>query len=146
MDYVRLFRYDDWANREELRTLRGSSNARAQRLLAHVIGTQWLWYARLRGEPPREAVWPEISLDGCEQSLDLIGSFWMEFVSGADLNATILYTNSKGEPWASRLEDILMHVILHGAYHRGQIATVLRGSGEEPAYTDYIHCTRNEFI
>lgn len=146
MDLVRLFRYDDWANREELRALRGSSNARALRLLAHIVGTQWLWYARLRGEPPREAVWPEISLDGCEQSLDLIGSFWMEFVSDADMNASISYTNSKGEPWTSSVEDILLHVILHGAYHRGQIATVLRGGGEEPAYTDYIHCTRNEFI
>jgi uncharacterized damage-inducible protein DinB len=146
VDFVRLFRYDDWANREELRTLRESSNARAVRLLAHIIGSQWLWYARLRGEPPREAVWPDISLDGCEQSLDLIGSFWMEFASDADMNATIAYTNSKGEPWTSRIEDVLMHVILHGAYHRGQIATLLRAGGEEPAYTDYIHCTRNEFI
>ena len=146
MDFARLFRYDDWANREELRTLRESSNAQALRLFAHIIGTEWVWYARLRGEPPREAVWPEISLDGCEQSLDLIGSFWMEFVSGADMNATVSYTNSKGQLWTSRVEDVLLHVIMHGAYHRGQIATLLRAAGEEPAYTDYIHCTRNEFI
>jgi uncharacterized damage-inducible protein DinB len=146
MDFVRLFRYDDWANREELRTLRESENSQAHRLLAHIIGTEWVWYARLRGEPPREAVWPEISLDGCEQSLDLIGSFWMEFISDADLDATVPYKNSKGEPWTSRIEDILMHVVLHGAYHRGQIATLMRAGGEEPVMTDYIHCVRNDFI
>jgi uncharacterized damage-inducible protein DinB len=146
VDFVRLFRYDDWANREELRALRESANAQALRLFAHIIGTEWVWYARLRGEPPREAVWPDISLDGCEQSLDLIGSFWMEFISGADLDATVSYTNSKGEPWTSRIEDILMHVVMHGAYHRGQIATVLRVGGEQPVTTDYIHCVRSEFI
>ena len=146
VDLVRLFQYDDWANREELRRLRESSNPQALRLFAHIIGTEWVWYARLRSEPPREAVWPEISLDGCEQSLDLIGSFWAEFIAGADMNAAVSYTNSKGESHTSRVDDVLAHVVLHGAYHRGQIATVLRQGGEEPAYTDYIHCTRSGFI
>ena len=146
VDWVRLFRYDDWANREEVRHLRTSSHPNALRLLGHIVGTQWLWYARLRGEPPREAIWPDLTLDGIEQSIDLIGSFWQEFLSGADFDGTISYTNSKGQPWTSRVEDVVMHVILHGAYHRGQIALALRTSGREPAYTDYIHCTRSELI
>ncbi len=52
----------------------------------------------------------------------------------------------EGEKWSSRADDILMHVVIHGAYHRGQIATLVRQSGETPAYTDYIHCTRSSFI
>ena len=142
----RLFRYEDWANREEVARLRTSSNPAALRLLGHIIGAQWLWYARLHRELPREAVWPELSLDDCERSLDLIGSFWSEYVAGAPLDSTIQYVNSKGEPWESRVDDVLLHVLLHGAYHRGQIATVLRTGGEVPAYTDYIHCTRSGLI
>ena len=56
------------------------------------------------------------------------------------------YVNSKGEPWHSLADDILMHVIIHGGYHRGQIATIVRQSGATPAYTDYIHCIRSGFV
>jgi uncharacterized damage-inducible protein DinB len=31
---------------------------------------------------------------------------------------------------------------MHSQYHRGQIALVLRESGAEPAYTDYIQAVR----
>ena len=55
-------------------------------------------------------------------------------------------TNSKGEPWTSRVEDILLHVVMHSAYHRGQIASDVRASGHTPAYTDFIHCVRQGFI
>jgi uncharacterized damage-inducible protein DinB len=146
VNLLRLFAYDDWANRTEVELLREEPNAAALRLLAHIVGAEWLWYSRLRGEPPRDAVWPELSLDDCERSVDLICGFWKEYVSDAPLEKTISYVNSKGEPWTSRVEDVLTHVILHGAYHRGQIATVVRSSGQEPAYTDYIHCARNELI
>lgn len=143
MNLARLFAADDWANRAEVEHLRTSSNATALRLLGHIIGAQWLWYARLRGEEPSVAVWPDLSLDDCARSVDLLGSFWTEYLADAPLDSAISYVNSMGERWESRVEDVLAHVVLHGAYHRGQIATVLRSGGEEPAYTDYIHCTRS---
>ncbi|MFI5245590.1 MAG: DinB family protein [Gemmatimonadales bacterium] len=31
-----------------------------------------------------------------------------------------------------------MHVALHGAYHRGQVARIVRGEGGAPQGTDYI--------
>jgi uncharacterized damage-inducible protein DinB len=44
------------------------------------------------------------------------------------------------------VEDVLTHVLLHSAYHRGQIASQMRAGGEEPAYTDFIHATRQGLI
>ncbi|HEY6147556.1 MAG TPA: DinB family protein [Thermoanaerobaculia bacterium] len=35
-----------------------------------------------------------------------------------------------------------MHVVIHGGYHRGQIAAELRAAGFTPAYTDYIEAVR----
>jgi uncharacterized damage-inducible protein DinB len=146
VELARLFQYDDWANREEVDHLRTTSNATALRLFGHIIGAQWLWYARLRGETSRAEVWPDLSLDDCARSLDLLGSFWTEYLAEAPLEEKVTYVNSKGETWTSRIEDVLMHVVMHGAYHRGQIATAVRSGGAEPAYTDYIHCTRSGFI
>jgi uncharacterized damage-inducible protein DinB len=54
----------------------------------------------------------------------------------------VLYTNSKGEPWESQVDDILTHLVVHGGYHRGQIAAELRAHGVAPPYTDFIQATR----
>ena len=44
------------------------------------------------------------------------------------------------------MEDILTHVVLHSAYHRGQIASQMRAGGAPPAYTDFIHAARQGLI
>jgi uncharacterized damage-inducible protein DinB len=79
--------------------------------------------------------------------LDLLRAAWREILQNVERESKIDYRNSKGEVWSSSVDDILMHVAMHGAYHRGQIATVVRtGSGETPAYTDYIHAVRSSAI
>ena len=62
------------------------------------------------------------------------------------LNRQAEYVNSKGERYVSSVEDILTHVVFHGAYHRGQIAAKMREAGFDPAYTDYIHAVRQHFV
>lgn len=143
MDYERLFAYDDWANREEVSRLREiGAPAEALRLLNHIIGTQWVWIARLRSKEPRMAVWPELTLDAVEKELGDLRVAWRDIWNRAIQGRSIEYRNTRGEKHTSRVDDVLMHVLMHGAYHRGQIATVVRQGGVTPAYTDYIHATR----
>jgi len=71
---------------------------------------------------------------------------WMRTLHEEDLSRRVDYTNSQGERWSNTIEDILTHVVLHGTYHRGQIATIVRQSGETPAYTDYIHAVRQGLV
>ncbi len=139
MKYERLFSYDHWASREVLKSELPDS---AVRLLAHIIGAQWIWLSRLSGTPQKMAVWPELTRTHCAGELDLLRDAWTQTLGTASLQSSIRYANSRGEQWTSVVEDVLTHVILHGAYHRGQIAAVVRGAGEEPPYTDYIQCTR----
>jgi len=76
-------------------------------------------------------------------------SSWKKYLTelpAADLEKEIAYRNSKGESWSSRVEDILTHVLLHSAYHRGQAALEMRASGLQPAYTDFIHGVRQGLI
>jgi uncharacterized damage-inducible protein DinB len=145
MNIERMFAYDAWANREEVRHLRSldAPPAKATKILAHIIGTQWLFLGRLRRDPKPAIVWPDLTLDACATQIEKLAAEWPRELARTDI---VEYVNSKGERWSSRADDILMHVVLHGAYHRGQIATIVRGSGETPAYTDYIHCVRQGFI
>jgi len=147
MEISRLFTYNDWANRQEVARLGAiATPTRAVRILAHIIAAEWLWIARLRQSEPRLAVWPELTLEQCASEIETLRDAWNGYLHEAALDTVIRYTNSLGEQWSNRVDDVLTHVIIHGAYHRGQIATIVREGGDEPAYTDYIHCIRNGFI
>ena len=47
-----------------------------------------------------------------------------------------------GRRFATRAIDMFTQLVMHGSYHRGQIALLLRQSGAEPAATDYITFVR----
>jgi uncharacterized damage-inducible protein DinB len=143
----RQFTYDAWANREVLTTLKKSSSPspRPRQLFAHILSAEHLWLERIQGQPQSLPVWPDFSFEQCEAQLAGLKSLWHTFLielSSTELSNKIVYTNSKGEAWTSTVEDILTHVLLHSAYHRGQIATEVRAGGEQPAYTDFIHAAR----
>jgi uncharacterized damage-inducible protein DinB len=56
----------------------------------------------------------------------------------AALERQVHYSNTAGAEFDSRIGDIMMHVLLHCAYHRGQVALLLRTAGAEPEPTDFI--------
>jgi len=145
-DYPRLFAYDHWANQEVLRTLQALQQPpqRSVKLIAHVVGTQFVWYSRIIGTPSAVAVWPAWSVQETTAPMAEMAEKWKDLALRGEefLRAEISYANSKGEKWVSRNDDVLMHVVMHGAYHRGQIAADVRASGNEPPYTDFIHPTR----
>lgn len=147
-DYLRRqFAYDEWANREVLTAIRaaGTANERSLQLMSHILAAELLWLERLKQIPQSVPVWPKPDLEQCEQQAATLGGQWLEFldlITAGDVSQSVSYTNSKGEPWASDIVDILTHVVMHSAYHRGQIASHMRASGQTPAYTDFIHGVR----
>ena len=149
--FQHLFRYDEWANREFLNAFARISPSlpRPLKLMAHILGTQYVWYSRIRAEKSLLAVWPELSIEACQEHVRRLSRTWNAYLDQADearLATQISYRNTKGESWTSSTEDILMHVIMHSAYHRGQIASDMRAAGHTPAYTDYIHGVRQNLL
>jgi uncharacterized damage-inducible protein DinB len=152
VEYLRRqFAYDEWANREVLAALKVSQSppSKPRQLLAHILSAERLWLERIRKRPQTLPVWPDFSLDQCESQISELASLWLEYfehLSSGALSQSVAYKNSKGEAWTSTVEDILTHVVLHSAYHRGQIASHMRAAGEQPAYTDFIHPIRQGLI
>ncbi len=145
-DLDRLFRYDAWANREALASLRvPPPPPRGLKLMGHIVGAEALWHARLTGARAPLPVWPDLRIGQTETWLDDLAGTWTRYLAGvlpARLGERIAYTNTKGDAFTSTVEDILTHVVMHSAYHRGQIAADVRAAGHEPAYTDFIHAVR----
>lgn len=145
--YRREFAYDDWANRELLRALGATADppASALRWLAHVTAAEHLWLARLTGGTSAVPVWPALDRAGIAALLEDLRAAWTRVLDGLDapgLERTVHYVNTKGEPWTSRVEDVLGQVLFHGAHHRGQIASALRAAGIDPPALDFIHAVR----
>ena len=155
-DYLRReFAYDEWANREVLNAIRAAgganvtANQRSLQLMSHIVAAERVWLERLKQQPQSVPVWPEPDLAQCEAQAAELGGLWLEFldlITAGDVSQSISYKNSLGEEWTSTIVDVLTHVIMHSAYHRGQIASHMRASGQTPAYTDFIHTVRQGFI
>ena len=149
--FLRNFTYDHWANRECLSALTTANPIppKALRFMAHTLSAQKLWLERLQRLPQSVAVWPSSTVEDCIALADAMQFAWKNYLTelpSTDLEKEIVYRNSKGESWASRVEDVLTHVLMHSAYHRGQVALEMRAAGQQPAYTDFIHGVRQGLI
>jgi uncharacterized damage-inducible protein DinB len=151
-DYLRKeFVYDGWANQETLAAIRAArgENARSLQLMAHILAAERVWLERLRQVPQSVPVWPEADLERCQAEAEKLDHEWHEYLelaTAGDISQTISYKNTKGEPWTSAIIDVLTHVVVHSAYHRGQIASHMRSIGQTPASTDFIHGVRQGFV
>lgn len=148
---LRLFVYDDWANREALASLKaaGTPPPRAVQIMAHILAAEWLWMGRLKQDRSPVAVWPEWTLEQGDMELGRLKPAWnayLDTLRAEDLLALVAYVNTVGQAWTNTVQDILTHVPVHSAYHRGQIAYALGRAGGQAAYTDFIHAVRRGFV
>jgi uncharacterized damage-inducible protein DinB len=141
--YRAKFRFDTWANREALASLRAMDPApeKARLWLAHIVGAQDVWLSRLQNDVPCTVSWPDLSLAQIEGRLEGLQGTWemlLDRIGEADLDAAISYSNLAGQPFSTPRSEIFDHVLFHGAYHRGQIAAKIREEGGQPRATDHI--------
>jgi uncharacterized damage-inducible protein DinB len=147
--YEHLFHYDAWANRRVIEVLRqaGVTSGRTVDVMSHILIGKRLWLDRIRGEDTSSiAIWPRLSLAECETLFDEAEEIWGQFLAPPhrDWNAwQVRYCNTKGQEFENSVAEILMHVASHAAYHRGQLAILLRQMGHEPVNTDYITYSRS---
>jgi uncharacterized damage-inducible protein DinB len=152
LDHIRnLFSYDEWANREVLRSLQAVATppARSINLLAHIVSAERLWLERLRVQKQTLPVWPQFTLEQCNREIDQLPGLWKGYLASLGeegLSGSTAYRNTKGDSFTSKNEDILLHVVMHSTYHRGQIAADMRVAGFTPASTDFIHAVRRGFV
>jgi uncharacterized damage-inducible protein DinB len=147
----RLFEHVFWADGRVVEVLSAGQtrqNDEAIRLFSHVLAAERVWLLRLRGEDSSiQPIWPELALPEIEALAAANRAGYSEYfrtLSDAGLDRTSEYRNSSGATFRTRVADILSHVALHGAYHRGQIARAIRAAGEAPVNTDFITFVREQ--
>lgn len=142
--FARLLDHELWAAAGVARSLSVAQVpdlARAR--FAHLAGTHATWLARAHGRPATLKVWPELAVVDALACLRDSIQAWRQLVDApGELERRAEYVNTAGESWSNTVGEMLTHVLLHSAYHRGQIASDLRRAGLEPVNSDYIQAVR----
>lgn len=139
-----LLNYDSWANSTVFRSIRQLPESKKRSeilsLFAHLLTAQLVWVNRIKKEPLPSEIWPSLSIPEIEKLLQDNPPKIRELISKK--GEVIHYKNSKGESFTNSVEEILLHLTIHGQHHRAQIATLLRQAGQTPPATDFIFFLR----
>lgn len=143
----RMFDSMRWADARVIRALADCPAAQAEALplVAHLVAAEHVWLARLEGREPRVAVWPTLTLAECEALAGENAAGYLAYLkrqSDETLHEKISYRTQAGQAWSTAVIDILTHVVIHGSYHRGQIAKMLGRAGAAAPMTDFIAYVR----
>jgi uncharacterized damage-inducible protein DinB len=140
--FLKLYRYNAWANKRVIGTLARQQvhDKQILTLLGHVVAAQFLWLHRIKGLPaPDVKLWGEYTLDQLMDMAERAGTQWLDFVENTDdFDREMTYLNYVKEPYTNNVENIMIHLVNHSSYHRAQIAMLLRQKGFEPINTDFI--------
>ena len=110
-----------------------SSFSTIRKTMLHIWDAQLIWMARLNGQSFNS--WPSKDFKGSleDACLGLVADstefeILAEKISGA-ASQRFTYKNQEGSEFTNTAEEIIMHCMNHGTYHRGQIITMLRQAG-----------------
>jgi uncharacterized damage-inducible protein DinB len=153
-----LYDFNAWANRHTLDSCAGlsreqflkplgSSFSSVRDTLAHLLAGEWIWLERWQGRSPASLPKAEDFPDfaGLRARWEDEGRKLLDFAhtrTQEQLNALAQIRTLDGTPYTHPLWQMMQHLVNHGSYHRGQVATLLRQLGAQPAATDLIRFYR----
>jgi uncharacterized damage-inducible protein DinB len=118
--------------------------------LVHIYQADSAWIGRIHGNPDSQTSTysPKPDLEGLASDWFALLDRTVEWSAGlneAEWNKIISYKDSKGNSHQTPLLPIILHVVNHGSYHRGQVSSLLRQSGFSAPNTDLINFYRQAF-
>ncbi len=157
--YKSLFRYNLWANqryREKMKnilwedlqveTVIGNLLER----IVHVFESYEMWHQRMQGGSPQTIIkmedfqsWDELSNKW--ESADQLLINYLHTIDTVDIQKHITYTSLDGTKYTRKIRHILLHLVQHPTYHRGQISAMFKQLGLPPLPPSDMVIYFNEF-
>jgi uncharacterized damage-inducible protein DinB len=146
----RLFAYRRWADNELLACLeglhdpaQGEAREASLRLLHHNHLVDRVFAAHLAGEPhglasTRPADTPALHLLRERNEACLDGyAHYLDVVSPDVLAESLPFVFTDGDTGCMSREEMLLHVLTHSSYHRGEAGQLLTAAGVEPPWDTF---------
>ncbi len=116
---------------------------RAAKLAGHVIACRKNWLIRIKGEEQGKQDWwpmvdslPELRSRAAET--EQVWSAYIKDLSVGEFNRDFEFTLLDGRRVRSNVRVLLMQLVGHSFYHRGQIALLVDSIGGETVDTDFL--------
>ena len=154
VDVLRLIRYKQWCNSlllehfskytaDQLKSSFQASFGSIIDTLHHTYLMDQVWKERIEGQEtalksrgPSE----DIEFKVLSEQQRAIDQWFLQFCENSselDLRRVIEFTFIAGGPGKMSVQDILLHVVNHGTYHRGHVVAMANLVGDFPPSTDY---------
>ena len=111
--------------------------------LNHVYLAELVWFRRDQGQQDAKIadLASPADLSALGQAWPELHQAWIDWsrsVSTEDWSKPLILRNSQGQEFPLPHWQLVLHLVNHGSYHRGQVATMLRQAGIKPPGTDLI--------
>lgn len=140
--FLKWYTYNAWANRRVIGCLKQQMVTDEKILLVfgHLMAANFIWLNRIKDLPKSQyELWGKYDLDMLDKMVEEADKQWSAFVNENETFDRVLkYRNYVGEYFENNVQQIMIHLVNHGTYHRGQVAMLLRQKGFEPVNTDFI--------
>jgi len=109
-------------------------------LFAHLMAANFIWLNRIKNLPKSQyKLWGNYDLAQLRKMVEEADEQWMSFLQETEnFDRIMKYHNYVGDYFENNVQQIMIHLVNHGTYHRGQVALLLREKGFEPVNTDYV--------
>ncbi|MBI3856288.1 MAG: DinB family protein [Planctomycetes bacterium] len=149
-----LFDYTRWADARMLEAVAklapdawtkdlGSSLKSARDTVVHVVSAQWIWISRWKGEVPK-GMWTAADYPApasIREKWEPLAAELAAFVAAQTEESVakpLTYKNLKGDSFSYPLGQLMLHLVNHSTYHRGQVTTLIRQLGGQPLSSDLV--------
>ena len=153
--YRRWFEYEKDSHRQALESLEtvpeggraSEPYQKALSIMGHIVAARRMWLHRLEPSHPRPAeLFPAgVSRQGLLADFESMERDWADYLgrlTDSELQRVFTYRTTEGDWYRTGLADVLTQLYGHSHYHRGQIASLVRAAGGQPADTDFIFWVR----
>jgi uncharacterized damage-inducible protein DinB len=165
---LKMYNYHVWANEVIIDRLRElpqdifhmdiqSGFSSVSKVLSHIYLTDYTWFDIISGKSMNEAMATtnqlreQVEMKSIEEMkvifLDLSERYRALLDNQKDIEKLIVVDNPYAGLLETSISETVLHVVTHGSYHRGNIATMLRQMGHTSVMQDfglYLYQNRTE--
>jgi uncharacterized damage-inducible protein DinB len=140
--FLKWYSYNAWANRRVIGSLERQAviDEKIISVMGHLVSANFIWLNRIKDLPKSKyELWGTYDVRGLKRMVDEADDQWMSFIrDNENFDRILKYKNYVGDYYENNVQQIMIHLVNHGSYHRGQVAMLLRQKGYEPINTDFI--------
>ena len=151
---IELFDYNYWARdlqiksyatltEQKFRRPMGSSFSSLRDTMVHMVAVEWLWLERWRGRAPKSLLSPEEfhTVSTVYDHWHTVENEMRDYLAALDeeaINKLVTCVSTRGQTWTYTLWRMMLHLLNHQSYHRGQVTALLRQLEMQPAKVDFL--------